>query len=144
MKILLVRHASAEENHSLGDAARGLDAEGREKFRKRARKLAKNFSIKRIVVSPLVRAVQTAEILAEASDALEVIVRGELAGSERDLIRLLGEFSSGTALVGHNPSMSDAARQITGNSELPDMKKGCGWVVEKGGEHWEITWRSDV
>jgi phosphohistidine phosphatase len=144
MKILLVRHASAQDNHPLGDAARGLDAEGRAKFRKRASKLAKNFSIKRIVTSPLVRAVQTAEILAEASEAIEVIVRGELAGAASDIVRVLDEFSSGTALVGHNPSMTEAARQITGNSELPDMKKGCGWAVEKTGKNWEVTWRSDV
>jgi phosphohistidine phosphatase len=143
MKILLIRHASAEPASPLGDAARGLDAEGREKFRKQARKLAKQFSVRCIVTSPLVRAVQTAEILAEASEAAEVIVRGELAGSTRDLVRLVGEFSSGTALVGHNPTMSEAARELTGDSELVDMRKGCGLAITTYRNKWEILWRTD-
>ena len=144
MKILLVRHASAEDSHPLGDAARGLDKAGRKQFRKAARKLAKELEVRRIVTSPLVRAVQTAEILAEAAEVLEVIVRGELAGSARDVARLVDQFPSGTALVGHNPSLTEAAQQLTGDSELVDMKKGCGLAVKKGSEHWEILWRTDM
>jgi phosphohistidine phosphatase len=144
MKLLLVRHASAEDSHPLGDEARALDEAGRKQFRKQARKLAKEFEVKRIVTSPLVRAVQTAEILAEVAEVLEVIVRGELAGNARDILKLVDQFRSGTALVGHNPSLSDAARLLTRDSEVVDMKKGCGMAVEKVGEGWEILWRTDL
>lgn len=144
MKLLLVRHANAEDRHPLGDAARGLDEAGRKQFRKQARKLAKEFEVERIVTSPLVRAVQTAEILAEATEALEVIVRGELAGSARDILKLLDQFPTGTALVGHNPSLSDAARQLTRDADVVDMKKGCGLAVKKSGDTWEILWRTDL
>src|SRR5262249_13562177 len=105
-EILFVRHARAEAEHPLGDAARGLDEKGRRQFREHAPKLAKKFRVKTIVTSPLVRAVQTAEILASAGDALEVAVRGELARTAREVAALADESASGSALVGHNPSMS--------------------------------------
>ncbi len=66
MPLLLVRHAVAEDAHPLGDEARALTAEGRAAFRAHARKLARLTPMTGIVTSPLVRAVQTAELLAEA------------------------------------------------------------------------------
>ena len=142
MKILLVRHGSAQGSHPLGDAARGLASDGRRRFRELARDFAAHFSVERIVTSPLARAVQTAEILAAAAGVDEVIVRGELAGSPREILRLLDELPAGTALVGHNPSLSDVGRQMTGNSQLADLRPGGGFIVEKRDDAWTIVWSS--
>ena len=143
-EILFVRHARAEDQHPLGDAARGLDQKGRRQFHEQAPRLAKKFQIKKIVTSPLVRAAQTAEILAGASDALEVDVRGELARTARDVAELAAESASGSALVGHNPSLSDAVRILTGDTEVPELKKGCGLALSRHGDRWKILWRTDL
>src|SRR4051812_19864292 len=77
LELYIVRHAAAEDVPAgTPDAYRPLTTKGREKFRKTARKVAvKVRSIDLIFTSPLVRAVQTAEILAGelAHDAVRVL-----------------------------------------------------------------------
>ena len=65
--IYLVRHGKAEDNHPLGDEARGLTAEGRREFRELMQEIAGKLDLRGIATSPLVRAVQTAELMAEAT-----------------------------------------------------------------------------
>src|SRR6185436_6950664 len=68
MEIYIVRHAIAEDAPSkgTGDAARALTEEGRQKMKEAAAGFAKlEFSIDKIFSSPLIRAKQTAEILAK-------------------------------------------------------------------------------
>ena len=143
--LLLVRHAKAEAEHPLGDAARPLTAEGRDAFWRHARDLARRFAPERVVSSPLVRAVQTAELLARATGCAAVDVDGALAphplapvGLERLALRLEGP----TAFVGHEPALSDAAARLLG---LP----GLGFAFRKGGAlclqrredgAWEARW----
>src|SRR3982074_1753971 len=110
--ILLVRHAKAEAEHPLGDWARALTAAGRAAFRRHARLLAGKVTLKGLATSPYVRAVQTAEILAEACAVDDVSVRLELApakGVGEQIAALASELGNGWALVGHNPSMEEAA-----------------------------------
>src|SRR5437762_13257084 len=80
MEIYLVRHGIAEEGHEkLRDGSRPLTDKGRRRFQKTARafgKLGRRLDL--ILTSPLVRAVQTAEILAGETEPGEVAVLAEL------------------------------------------------------------------
>jgi phosphohistidine phosphatase len=145
--VLLVRHGKAEDSHRLGDAARALTEEGREAIRIHARRLAKDMALDGIVTSPLVRAVQTAEILAEAWGVNQVHVRGELdfgrasASSMEALCRSVGP---GWALVGHNPSMAEALEHLLGHpAGIPRFRKGTVAALRPsatGAPPWQLAW----
>ena len=114
LQLYIVRHAAAEEpSPGVPDAHRALTAKGRERFRKTARKLAtKVRAIELILMSPLVRAVQTAEILAGEVGHESLRVLPELGGAHpaqavlEAVARIRGEHRS-VALVGHEPQVSD-------------------------------------
>ena len=64
MKLYVMRHGPAEDHHAAGDAARALTTSGRERVRQVAELLVtEGEAPKHIVSSPLVRALQTAEIV---------------------------------------------------------------------------------
>ena len=133
MEILLIRHGQAvDEAPGLGDAGRWLTAKGRKVSRKVARWVAKSDKRRPATIwtSPLVRAVQTAEIL-----AAEVGYKGELrclaqlspGHDPGDLIKLLGaETHEGPlALVGHEPSLSLIANALlTMGAPPPNPRSG--------------------
>jgi phosphohistidine phosphatase len=139
MMILLFRHGHAiDETPGLGDAARSLSGKGRKTTRKVARWLARRDRKLRptdIWTSPLVRAVQTAEIAAEAlglSD--EVTVHAELqpGSNADDLMRKLAEHR-GTGplmLVGHEPDLSVVAALLLGERSYPGLKKSGILAIE--------------
>ena len=114
IRIYLVRHAIAiEATGSKGpDGSRPLTGKGRRRFRRTARALARlGESIDAIFTSPLVRAVQTAEILSDALGGDEVEVLEELLPEVAPGAALLAlakriKDGSGVALVGHDPQMS--------------------------------------
>lgn len=144
-QLLLVRHAKAEEGHPLGDGARALTAEGREEFRTHARQIARYVTLQGIYTSPAVRAVQTAELLAEATGVDRIEVRGDLevdaasAGSIEALGRAAGP---GWALVGHNPSMAEALGHLLGHpGGVPQFRKGAvAALVPDEALPWKLVW----
>jgi phosphohistidine phosphatase len=131
MDILLIRHGQAvDDAPGLGDAGRWLTSKGRKLSRKVSRWLAK--SDKRtpcaIWTSPLVRAVQTAEILAaEVKYKAEIRACLELSPGHDPghLLKLLaGEAVDGPlALVGHEPSLSMIANALLGDVGFTGLKK---------------------
>ena len=126
--VLLVRHGKAEDGHPLGDGARALTEEGREEFRAHARQMAKYETLEGILSSPAVRAVQTAELLAEAFGVSKVVIAGELdvdRASAHSIEALCRSVGPGWALVGHNPSMAEALGHLVGHpSSVPQFRKG--------------------
>jgi phosphohistidine phosphatase len=143
--VLLVRHGSAVDDHPLGDGARPLEPEGREAFRRHARRLAQLVTLKGIVTSPLVRAVQTAEILAEACGVTEVRVDGalHLNTSPGRILSLAQAVGTGWALVGHNPAMEAAAQQAAQGTELP-LRKGAAVALRLDGPHPYFAWMLSI
>ena len=124
----LIRHGDAEDRHALGDDARALTAEGRREFRALAAELADDLGLVGVATSLLVRAVQTAEILAEACGVEEVVVRGELAlgrASATSIAALLHELGPGWALVGHNPTLALALAKLLDLDGEPRFRKGA-------------------
>src|SRR5829696_2788155 len=108
MEILLVRHGDAIDHApGLGDSGRWLSARGRKVTRRVARWLAESKKRRPVLIwtSPLVRAAQTAEIIAACADYKgEVRALAELSPGRDpgDLLKLLAEERSAgpLALVG--------------------------------------------
>src|SRR5690349_15614577 len=114
MQLWLVRHAVAAERDEFEgpDNERPLTAKGRKKFRSFCKWLADQTAMPgHIVSSPLVRAAETAEILAKAADKKKSEVSfTDLLAPGLDttaLLQFLHENGhDATALVGHEPDMS--------------------------------------
>jgi phosphohistidine phosphatase len=131
IQILLVRHGEAvDQAPGLGDEGRFLTPKGRKISRRMARWLAKRDerSPAAIWTSPLVRAVQTAEILAERARPCEgVVAKGELSpnADPREVLELLAAYEGPgpLALVGHEPLLSLVGRALLGDVDWEGLKK---------------------
>jgi len=140
MLVYLVRHGDAVlEAAALSDESRYLSAEGRGEARGIGATLASMGVIpETILSSPLVRAVQTAELIAAACapDRL-VAVLEELApsGSVRAAAARLAAYSNVLA-VGHEPSISGLAAALTGRNDFPAFRKGQVVLIEQGAPRW--------
>jgi phosphohistidine phosphatase len=144
--VFLVRHGKAEDHHSAGDEARGLTAEGRQEFRELAAELGPRLRLAGIATSPLVRATQTAEILAHHARVEQVEVHANLAAREASaegIAALARRLGPGWALVGHNPSMSEALAHLLGLGGEPRFRKGAVAALRPGAgprELWTLAW----
>jgi phosphohistidine phosphatase len=121
MLLTLVRHGDAEApNNSLGDAGRCLSPHGREQARVTGQALAQQgVRLTHVWSSPLVRAVQTAELMLGALEFDgSVETRDDLYpdSSPRSLLQSLRELDpeSDVLLVGHMPYMSALASELLG------------------------------
>jgi len=139
-QVLAVRHAEAEEQANAllagrGDAQRRLTKDGMRQMRKGAAGLAALVdTIQVILSSPLVRAVQTADILSDAFPHAKRLQHTRLSpGFDPDKLRTWVASQSGTiALVGHEPDLSLWIGYMTcGDSRsLVHMKKGSVCLLE--------------
>ncbi|MGD0845533.1 MAG: histidine phosphatase family protein, partial [Geobacteraceae bacterium] len=132
MKLIVVRHAAAVERSSdISEEIRYLTPEGRVFFRKTARTMLKNgVEPGLILTSPLLRAVQTADILAEAlSYSGPFMVRDELRpGFDRQgLNKLLDDYRSvdEMVLVGHEPDLSNMVSFLISRPGGFNFRKGA-------------------
>ncbi len=132
MKVYLVRHAeSVDRVGAMPDAARHLTLRGRLSVRETALRLKRDgIRFSRIITSPLVRAVQTADILAEQLGFEgEVIPAGQM-GPGFDLEgmnEILDAFpeEAGIALVGHEPDLGRVLAQLLSLPTGYGMPKGA-------------------
>ncbi len=136
MKLLLVRHAIAEEREDWaktgkGDNLRPLTRDGREKMRRVAAAIASVVPDLDVVASsPLTRAMQTAKIVSAAYSDLEIVRLDSLApdGSFDGVIEWLEKHTNQrcVALVGHEPSLSGLLASLLVGSPAPffEFKKG--------------------
>ena len=122
MDVIVIRHGSAEPAGGEGDEARRLTKAGKEEVKVTARALRKlGVKLEIILASPLVRAVETAEIVAGIHKGAEVAV--EEALRPRDAFPILpirdrlGELATdgaaAVALVGHAPSLDECIGELT-------------------------------
>ena len=134
MRIYLIRHAHAIDDADgiQQDWERFLTPKGREVSRRVGDKLAEeDVSFTAVLTSPLVRAVQTAEIVAARSGFKGVVeVESVLSGSVWTPDNVAGALKARDAdghfaLVGHNPDMELMAAQMVGvPSSRVTFKKG--------------------
>jgi phosphohistidine phosphatase len=132
-ELYLVRHGLAEERGDAwpDDTKRPLTDEGISRMRKAARGLARlGVSVEIVLTSPLVRARQTAEILAGALDPRPSLVNVDsLApdGTYASVVADLEKHARKTrlALVGHEPMLGELAAKILGTRHPIEFKKGA-------------------
>lgn len=112
-RFYLVRHAEAEPSPG-DDAARRLTPAGRARFAAHAASLAGRMRVALVLTSPLVRARETAALLAAASGAPVEEEPGLAPGasSAQELLALARRRGDGVALVGHNPEMAEAVAAV--------------------------------
>lgn len=133
MIIHLLRHAEAEEVSPSGrDGDRRLTDDGRRRMKAVAKAIAKmDPGYDAIFVSPLVRARQTAEPVAEACGFEKQLVESRALAPNADPVEILHELARlrpGTALVvGHQPHLGRlVGLLVSGRSdaEVPMKKAG--------------------
>lgn len=137
-----MRHGPAEDDAPDGlDASRALTPIGRERTRQVGKKLAElGESPKQIVSSPLVRALQTAEIVyAVAPPETHVVANSALAprGPAHDFVRMCAsQDRKRMMVVGHEPDLSLLVAQLTGEALPSGFMKAmvvCVAVPNEGG-----------
>ncbi len=141
MDLLIIRHGKAEPHGADGtDASRRLSKEGREKFQRGARGLLNLVpEIDGLVSSPLLRAVETAEIVAQAY-AGRSFERTPVLEPEREpkelAAWLAGRRESVLAIVGHEPLLSRAASWFLSgvNSAFIELSTGGALLLHFPGE----------
>lgn len=150
MQVFLVRHAEAvEETLVLRDPYRHLTARGRTQARALGDRLRWHDCVPtRIWSSPLVRAVQTAELVATGlacETSVEIVVDLAPDGSARDLHAALRALPADTAimLVGHEPSMSAIGSLIVGG-DLHALDKAQAARVVDGVLRWRFAWDAEA
>jgi phosphohistidine phosphatase len=135
MELFLLRHGIAVEPGTPGfktDESRALTDEGRRKLRGVAAAMrAMDLHFDAILTSPLVRARQTAEIVAAELKFKEVQVVHALrpAGTPRAVIEALQPYAGvqSLLLVGHEPNLSELV------TTLISAKSGSCIVFKKAG-----------
>lgn len=120
MKLFLMRHGDAEDpapDDIAGDYYRALTMRGRKRIRQMGRAMRDHGVLPDVIIaSPVVRSLQTAEIITSNLDPDEpLIVRREL-GLDGDLFALVRELVhsdiKSALLVGHEPSLSDFVSSV--------------------------------
>lgn len=131
MRLYFLRHGIAEDREKWqgDDADRPLTEKGRKRLERTARNIAPlDLELNVILTSPLVRARQTAEIMAKAlklKDALREDPRLAPGFNLDALKSLLAEYSEFKAilLVGHEPDFSQTINALTHGTVV--VKKGA-------------------
>src|SRR6266699_4691260 len=132
-ELYLIRHAIAEQRGDAwpDDAKRPLTEDGVARMRKAVRGLARlGVSIDVILTSPLLRARQTADIVAAGLDPRPSILlvdaltpAGTFTGLATDLEKHARKAR--IALVGHEPHLGEIAARLLGTRHPIEFKKGA-------------------
>ncbi len=126
MELILWRHADAEFGKP--DGERRLTEKGLKQAARMAKWLAARLPEHyEIMVSPAVRAQQTASAL---SENFKTVPDLDTSGSAQDLLRACNWPRSGCVVaVGHQPTMGEVAALLISGSPAQ-------WAVKKGGIVW--------
>ncbi len=146
LSLFLIRHEDAEQGPQLPDAHRGLTAAGRHRMRATAALFAQHDGVDVIFTSPLVRAVQTTEILAAglAHDA-PIHARNVIAEphSVEAFLSVLDELTASerrVAIVGHEPTLSSIASHVLG-TRFRSFSKGMVLALDYDADSGRATFR---
>jgi len=138
--LYFLRHGQAADGHAWRghDFDRPLTDEGRERMALEADAIKHlDLGLNRIVTSPLVRAQQTAAIVADALQIRDTLVEDERLGPNFGLEQLANILhghprASALMLVGHEPSLSATIGRLIGGAAI-DFKKGSLARVDLSG-----------
>lgn len=151
VQVFLIRHAHAtDETLAVSDAYRPLSAQGRLQAKRLGEKLRwYDCGITHVWASPLVRAVQTAELVIVGLDhdtTLEIAPALAPDGSARALVTALRALpaASSVMLVGHEPSMSHLGALIVGEPDFSPLGKAESARIIDGKLRWRFAWDADA
>ena len=157
IRCCLLRHAEAvDERPDVPDAARYLSAAGRQAASRAGRKLTQYFAgylrsigglphaeldAVRIVSSPLVRAIQTAELVAAHFGAELDVGCEPLLAPGTDIVALVQRLQRSAPcdlliVVGHEPGLAALGAELTGAGQFPLLEKAQAALVENGLLRW--------
>jgi phosphohistidine phosphatase len=141
-QLLIVRHAIAEERETaarlgLSDAERPLTQKGSKRMKAIAEAITTQVSPpQRILSSPLLRAHQSAELLAAAFPGVDVVIEEGLSPGAplKQLVAQLHQQTEGglTLLVGHEPDLSRLISLLLFGKTSADiqLKKGGAALLD--------------
>jgi phosphohistidine phosphatase len=150
VRVTLIRHAEAGED-APRDESRSLTVRGRADARRLGRVLARRgvrFTL--IVTSPLVRAVQTAEIVAAAVGYRDRMPASDLLVPEAAALEVVAFLRSvaderSVALVAHEPILSAIAAALLHEPRYPALRKAEALRIrladgpkEAGTRRWRV------
>jgi phosphohistidine phosphatase len=150
VRILLVRHADAvSETTALPDEHRFLSPAGRHQVRELSALLAEaGLALGAVMTSPLVRAVQTAELLVRWLDWNGSIEASHYLAPGGASARAAGEWlarcaeplaGATLAAVGHEPSIAHIARLLSGDATVASLHKAEACFIEDGALRWRLV-----
>jgi phosphohistidine phosphatase len=143
LRLYFLRHGLADRSAYSGgdDHERPLTGEGKQRMRREAEFMARlGVAPDLILTSPLVRARQTAEIVAARLGLTDRLRQEKRLGLDFDTERLAAILASlegdhrEIMLVGHEPSFSEVVGEITGGSLVVCKKGGLARVDLAAGQ----------
>jgi phosphohistidine phosphatase len=151
VQVFLIRHAEAvDETLELRDPSRHLTPHGRVQARSLGDRLRwHDCEPTHIWTSPLVRAVQTAELVAiglQARVAIEVAPGLAPGESPRALAAALPALpgDASVVLVGHEPSMSGIGAVLVGSADFSPLAKAEAARILDGQLRWRFAWYAEA
>jgi phosphohistidine phosphatase len=132
-EIYLVRHGLAEERGDKwpDDAKRQLTEEGISRMRKSVRGLSRlGVTVDVVLTSPLVRARQTAEIVAAGLTPRPSLITADSLATDGSFAAVVADLEKHArkrriALVGHEPHIGELAARLIGSRHAIEFKKGA-------------------
>jgi phosphohistidine phosphatase len=151
VEVFLIRHADAtRETLELRDPMRHLTAAGRTQARSLGDRLRwHDCSPTHIWTSPLVRAVQTAELVAAGLAAavpvevLPALAPGEPSRGVLEALHGIGADSS-VVLVGHEPGLSAIAAVLLDQRDFGALARAEAVRISDGQLRWRFAWNADA
>ncbi|HEV7558980.1 MAG TPA: phosphohistidine phosphatase SixA [Kofleriaceae bacterium] len=151
MQVFLIRHATAvDETLELSDAARFLTEHGRNQARNLGDRLRwHDCEPTRVWSSPLVRAVQTAELVVSGlHSATTIEILPSLAPSEspRGVVTAIHALPADAlvVIVGHEPTLSELGALLVGDPQFPPLDKASACRIVDGTLRWRFDWDADA
>jgi len=132
-EIYLIRHGLAEERGDSwpDDTKRPLTEEGMSRMRKSVRGLSRlGVTLDVVLTSPLVRARQTAEIVAAGLSPRPSLINADSLATDGSFAAVVADLQKHErkrriALVGHEPGIGELAARLIGSRHAIEFKKGA-------------------
>jgi len=147
----LIRHAKAvDETLELPDHARHLTPHGRVQAKSLGDRLRwYDCEPTHVWSSPLVRAVQTAELLVVGlgcEKPVEIMPLLAPYESPRDLVAALGKLPAEAVVIaiGHEPGLSAVGALLVGQFDFPGLDKATAARIVDGQLRWRFAWNAEA
>lgn len=151
VQVFLIRHAEAvPETLALADPHRHLTARGRQQARAIGDRLRWHDCVpSHLWSSPLVRAIQTAELVASGLQcelAVEAMPALAPDANPRDVVTAVGALPAGSIvmLVGHEPGLSAVGALLVGQPEFASLAKAQAARIVDGALRWRFAWDAEA